>query len=349
MLRLEWLLNDDCYDDERPRRIYRDRVYFDLCDRQYRQCFRLNKNQVAFILSKIEHILTHSSIRNKAITAEHQLLTTLNWLGNGAQQHGIGATHGISTSSVSRCVQRVVNAVVTHMFQNIVKWPNNIVKIPTTFLEKGGFPSVAGCIDGTLINIDAPNLNEEQYIDRHGNHSINVTMVCGPNHEFYAVDANWPGSVHDARVLRNTNVFAAFESGWRPFPGAVLLGDSAYPLKEWLIPPRHQNPNDETEQRFNRKHKSTRRLIECSYGILKERFPCLNHLRTQPYKSGMIVMTCAVFHNIACLIDHEPTEEYVYNEEDNFLNIPEEYQEEAPNVGGMNRVNSLLDYFRRRV
>jgi len=89
MLRLEWLLNDDGYDDGRPRRVYRDRVYFDFCDRQYRQCFRLNQNQVAFILSNIEHILTHASIRYEAITAEHQLLTTLNWLGNGARQHGI--------------------------------------------------------------------------------------------------------------------------------------------------------------------------------------------------------------------------------------------------------------------
>jgi hypothetical protein len=102
-------------------------------------------------------------------------------------------------------------------------------------------------------------------------------MVCGPNHVFYAVDANWPGSVHDARVLRNTNIFVPFESGWRQFPGAVPLGYNAYPLKEWLIPSRHQNSNDETEQRFNRKHKFKRRLIECSYGILKESFPCLNH------------------------------------------------------------------------
>lgn len=104
----------------------------------------------------------------------------------------------------------------------------------------------------------------------------------------YAVDANWPGSVHDARVLRNTNVFAAFESRWRPFLGKVLLGDSVYPLKEWLISPSHQNPNDETEQLFNHKHKSTRRLIVYSNGILKERFPYLNHLRIQPHKSGML-------------------------------------------------------------
>jgi hypothetical protein len=57
-------------------------------------------------------------------------------------------------------------------------------------------------------------------------------MVCDSNHVFYAVDANWLGSVHDARVLRNTNIFVAFESDWRPFPEAVLLGDNAYPLKE---------------------------------------------------------------------------------------------------------------------
>ncbi|XP_025405517.1 putative nuclease HARBI1 [Sipha flava] len=145
------------------------------------------------------------------------------------------------------------------------------------FLDKGGFPCIAGCIVGTLVNIDAPSINEEQFIDRHGKHSINVTMVCGPNHVFYALYAKWPGSVHDARVLRNTSIFVTFESGWQPFPGAVLLGDNAYALKEWLIPPRHQNSNDEIEQRFNRKHKFTRRLIECSCGILKERFPCLNY------------------------------------------------------------------------
>ncbi|CAI6354644.1 unnamed protein product [Macrosiphum euphorbiae] len=81
-------------------------------------------------------------------------------------------------------------------------------------LKKVGFQflCVAGCIDGTLINIDAPSTNGEPFVDRHVNHSINVTMVCGPNHVFYAVDANLPGSVHDARVLRNTNIFAEEDS-----------------------------------------------------------------------------------------------------------------------------------------
>jgi len=51
--------------------------------------------------------------------------------------------------------------------------------------------------------------------------------------------------------------------GRRPFPEAVLLGDSKYSLKEWLIHPQHKNPNNATEQHFNHRHKSTPCLIEC--------------------------------------------------------------------------------------
>lgn len=108
----------------------------------------------------------------------------------------------------------------------------------------------AGRIDGTLSNIDVPNFLAEQFIDRHENHFINVTMVWWENKMSYAVDAYWLGSVHDARVLSNTELFVISGEGWRPFSGAVMLADSAYPLKEWLIPSRRRNPKDDTEQRF---------------------------------------------------------------------------------------------------
>jgi hypothetical protein len=34
MLRLELLINDDIYDERRSQRVYRDRVYFELCNRR---------------------------------------------------------------------------------------------------------------------------------------------------------------------------------------------------------------------------------------------------------------------------------------------------------------------------
>ena len=83
----------------------------------------------------------------------------------------------------------------------------------------------------------------------------------------------------------------------------TYLGDSAYSTNDWLIPPFRQNARDPAEQRFNVAHKSTRRIIECAYGILKERFPCLNYLRVAPNYAAKIVMACATLHNLASVDD----------------------------------------------
>ncbi|XP_055841252.1 putative nuclease HARBI1 [Episyrphus balteatus] len=123
-------------------------------------------------------------------------------------------------------------------------------------------------------------------------------MVCGPDRSFYAVNVNWPGSVHDARVLRNSRLAETFNAGYRPFPSAVILGDSAYSLSEWLITPCRTNPDNAVEQRFNRAHKRTRRIVENSFGILKEKFPCLNYLRMQPTVAEQIVIACCILHNL---------------------------------------------------
>lgn len=159
-------------------------------------------------------------------------------------------------------------------------------------------PFIAGCVDGTLIPIDAPTNDEPAFVDRFGNHSINCLLVSGPKKEFLYVSANWPGSVHDARVLKNRVLFQRMENGWRPFPDAILLTDSAYPLKDWLIPPLRLCTN-ETERRFNVAHKSTRKTVEDAIGILKEKFPCLNHLRMQPNKAAEVIKCCVVLANIS--------------------------------------------------
>jgi len=126
-------------------------------------------------------------------------------------------------------------------------------------------------VDGTLIKILAPSEFEEQYVDRKNEHSLNIMLVCGPNLKFYDASVRWPGSTHDSRVFRNSRLFERLNGGWRPFPGAYLLGDSGYPMREYLLTPI-ANPQNHAEQQFNRAHKKTRRIIECAIGVLKETF-----------------------------------------------------------------------------
>ena len=109
--------------------------------------------------------------------------------------------------------------------------PNNeIPQIKEKFSRIAGLPSfVVGCIDGCLININAPHQHEYQYVDRHGNHSINLSAICGPDNIIYWFNCNYPGSVNDARVLRESDLFNSLLYERLLPPRSVLLGDSAYP------------------------------------------------------------------------------------------------------------------------
>ncbi|XP_047127685.1 putative nuclease HARBI1 [Hydra vulgaris] len=129
-------------------------------------------------------------------------------------------------------------------------------------MEIGGFPCVCGVLDGShIILSNPPNNNEDSLINRHHVYSINAMAVCGPDTYIYYASTNSPGRWHDAHIIRNSNLWNKFENGELPFNGAVILADSAYPCREWLIPPFPGDP-DGAQKRFNIAHRKTRSIIE---------------------------------------------------------------------------------------
>ena len=86
-------------------------------------------------------------------------------------------------------------------------------------------------------------------------------------YRFINVVAKWPGSAHDSFILANSSVPNYMERT----ENCMLLGDSGYPLKTWLITPK-LNPTTQQEVRFNHAHCKTRNPIERSFGLLKARF-----------------------------------------------------------------------------
>ena len=156
-----------------------------------------------------------------------------------------------------------------------------------------------GAIDGTLVNIKTPIENEHNYVDRHGNHSINVMVVAGPDLRVLYLSARWPGSVSDSRVFRNSQLYDRLNSGWRPHHLGYLIGDSGYANTNFLLTPL-LNTFNEQQVRFNRAHKKTRRVVECTFGVMKQRFRCLfGPLPFEPLFSCEIIKCCVVLHNLA--------------------------------------------------
>ena len=98
-----------------------------------------------------------------------------------------------------------------------------------------------GEIDGTHIGIKAPqNDSKIDYFCRKQNYSMNALAVAEANLMILDLATGYPGSIHDSRVLRNSNIFRMAEIGdVLSCPDDIIenarisplfLGGSGYPL-----------------------------------------------------------------------------------------------------------------------
>eukprot|EP00116_Pleurobrachia_bachei_P014226 sb/3474488/ len=108
-----------------------------------------------------------------------------------------------------------------------------------------------------------------------------------------------PGSRGDKAVFNKTGLAPYMEknlpSAWH------ILGDSAFPLREWLqIPYEHSLTLESDKRLFNYKLSSTRMSIERCFGLLKNKFRCL--YRQLPFNeiefSVDVVSACCRLHNM---------------------------------------------------
>ena len=125
------------------------------------------------------------------------------------------------------------------------------------------------------------NVHEEAYVNIKDFHSINMQIWGNGDLQIIDVVAKWPGSVRDSRILKNSKLYEKFREREMPCsPKGVILGDSGYPLLEWLLVPFVEYPSMTAAQKrcTDKAHKSARAVIERIIGILKRRWAFLNGL-----------------------------------------------------------------------
>jgi hypothetical protein len=96
----------------------------------------------------------------------------------------------------------------------------------------------------------------------------------------YNASVRWPGRVNDARVFETSSLKTIMEGG----NNGVILGDSAYPLRHYLLTP-YRNPASGPQEEYNVAHKKTRSLIERNYGVIKQRYVSQVHTTICTYEA----------------------------------------------------------------
>ncbi|KAG5867265.1 hypothetical protein JTB14_029019 [Gonioctena quinquepunctata] len=103
----------------------------------------------------------------------------------------------------------------------------------------------------------------------------------------------------------------------------------------------YDDPMNPAQTAFNRAHKQTRRIIENAFGVLKEKFPCLNHLRVDPVFAANIVKCCATLCNITKT--NEDHVELYGDDDEGDENNP--VNNEPPPIAAQARIQQFIDYF----
>lgn len=267
-------------------------------DNDFLKRYRFTKDGVNDLTFLLKDDLRRATRRRKAISVEHQILAALRFYGSGGPYQLLdGDSLGYSQPTISR----VITAVSTALCRRV----DDYIKIPTAgyasdckrnFYDIANFPGVIGCIDGTHVAIQEPSENPEQYRNRKGYTSINVQVACDPRYKFINIVAKWPGSTHDSFMLRQSNLWDYFQENRHD---GLILGDSAYPCKYWLMTP-YSHPDTPIKANFNKAHKRTRVRIEMTIGQWKRRFGLLK-VQTRRSLANCLrdTVACAVLHNLA--------------------------------------------------
>ncbi|KAJ1114008.1 hypothetical protein NDU88_002248 [Pleurodeles waltl] len=263
--------------------------------------YRLDRATIQELCAQLEPDLMSAIRVSTGIPHLVQVLSVLHFLASGSFQTTVAIASGMSQPMFSNVLSRVLPALLKHMRSYIVS--PQVEDLPTV---KGDFhalehtPNTISTIDGTHVALAPPRRSEQVYRNRKSYHLMNVQMVCLADQYISHVNAKFLGSVHDTYILRNSSI--PYVMGQLQRHRVWLIGDSGYPNLSWLLTPV-RNPRTRAEERYNEAHGRTRRVIECTFGLLKARFRCLHmtggSLYYSPKKVYQIIVACCMLHNLA--------------------------------------------------
>lgn len=213
-------------------------------------------------------------------------------------------------------MQDVVEALF-NLRNDYIKFP--IIEAETwhcieTFRDISDLPNIVGAIDGSHIRIAAPPDSAVEYFSHYQQHDFIVQAIVDGRKCFLDFASGFPGSMHDARVLRNSPIFDLAEHDQILMGPSVqiggndikpyLVGDSAYPLASWLQKPFPEATRDPEEIAL-KALSGVRVAVECAFEMLKNRWRILwKRLDRKISFANKIAIACAVLHNF-CLLNQD--------------------------------------------
>ncbi|XP_064487307.1 putative nuclease HARBI1 [Ornithodoros turicata] len=233
-----------------------------------------------------------------AKSAESHVLSFIWYAANKSSMRNVASRFDLAESSVHRMLQRVADFII-EMGPTVLTFPDDMEKLSRDFEKVSGVPGVVGCIDGSYIKIQCPKKKvAATYCNRHHYLSITLQAVCDNRRRSVDVLVGSSSRTHDARVFRQSSLTTKLP-GLCQGDKCHLLGDAAYPLRQYHLTPYRDYRNLSKAQReFNKKFSATRVLIENAFSSLNKRFRQLMYLELHTVDwLNKFIVKCCILHS----------------------------------------------------
>ncbi|KAK7944566.1 hypothetical protein WMY93_000294 [Mugilogobius chulae] len=277
--------------------------------------FRMSAEQMDHILYIIGPEITRQTTNYRAaIEPKQRLAVALRYLASGDSLVSLSFSYRLGETTVSQSVHMVYSAIEKLMMRDYLPPPTRDTwnAVSQAFWERWNFPNCLGAIDGKKVNIQAPANSGSQYFDYKLNFSIVLLALVDADSKFLAIQVGDYGRSSDGGVFANSDLGQGMERetldvpASAPLPGAphlgplpfVMVGDAAFPLKQYLLRPYAVQDLNHDKRIFNYRLSRARMTVECAFGILSGRWRIfLRDINLHPRKVDTLIIAACILHN----------------------------------------------------
>ena len=148
------------------------------------------------------------------IPVERKALVFLWYMANQNSFREISDKFNIGQGSAHRIVADVLRDI-SHFSTQCIKWPNELEKAASSreFLRKCDLDNIHDWGNRWMSHTyySRPHRHGDDYMNRKGYYSVLLQGVCDHTGKFINIFAGPPGRVHDARLLRSSNLYQSWE------------------------------------------------------------------------------------------------------------------------------------------
>ena len=253
----------------------------------FRNYMRMDVDMFHEILLKVSGRIAKSYESRPPLSPGIKLAVTLRFLATGNSYMSLAYDFRIAHNTISLFVPEVCDAIVQEykleQFQTPAT-PGEWQEVANKFASRWNFPHCCGALDGKHVALRKPPRGGSHYYNYKGFHSLVLMGLVDADYKFLWANVGTPGSNSDAAIFKLSTLRESLENDTLALPPPdplfgddrdtpyFIVGDDAFPLRQWLMKPYSIRNLDHDQRIFNYRLSRARRVVENAFGILACRF-----------------------------------------------------------------------------